>query len=75
MYRGIFLKGDSDREAFNLDKSAIAESVFLNHCFEADGVVDLCNASIGGKLDCENAHFINEDKNGFALQANVMKVA
>ncbi len=71
---GIFLKGDSDREAFNLDESAISESVFLNHGFEADGEVDLCNASIGGKLDCENAQFINEDKNGFSLQANALTV-
>jgi hypothetical protein len=58
--------------ALNLNSLDITGSVFLDQGFKAQGVVDLCNATIGGQLDCNDGEFINPNKT--ALNGDGLKV-
>jgi len=67
---GAFFR-NTDGDALSMDRAAIGRSAFLDaskrYRFEAEGVVRLVGATIGGQLSCEGASFRNPKKDALLM--------
>jgi sRNA-binding regulator protein Hfq len=63
---------DMESKALDADGMEVKGSVFLRDGFKAAGEVSMVGATIGGNLECDRGHFINQD--GKAITADGLTV-